>query len=203
MDASTSVAIVPSGRQQGGCRGCSELVEVRVSGPLLEAADPTAALSFGEGPQDLPDRRGRHLQHRADGGDDSGRPAVRRHASKYRYTGLDWFDARRDDLPKLTLKQAHRELQATGATVRLVPGEPSRSVASIANAHQHTGLLLLSSPVPDSSLAPAWFYFPRMIDAESVVLRERIDVANRPTFELLNHSLLAKQAATLGERKAA
>jgi hypothetical protein len=119
------------------------------------------------------------------------------------YTGLDWFDAREAELPKLTLKEAHRTLQATGATVRLVPGEPARSVASIANSHQHTGLLLLSSPVTDSSLAPAWFYFPRMVDAESVVLRERIDSADRPTFELLKNSLLAKQAATLGERKAA
>jgi len=119
------------------------------------------------------------------------------------YTGLDWFDARSEDLPRLTLKQAHRELQATGATVRLVPGEPARSVAAIANAHQHTGLLLLSSQVPDCLLAPAWFYFPRMIDASSVALRERIDAADRPTFELLNHSLLAKQAATLGERRAA
>jgi hypothetical protein len=119
------------------------------------------------------------------------------------YTGLDWFDARSEDLPKLTLKQAHRELQATGATVRLVPGEPGRAVGAIANGHQHTDLLLLSSPVPESMLAPAWFYFPRMIDAESVVLRERIDAADRPTFELLNHSLLSKQASTLGERKAA
>jgi len=119
------------------------------------------------------------------------------------YTGLDWFDARGEDLPKLTLKQAHRELQPTGATVRLVPGEPARSVTSIANAHQHTGLLLLSSPVTESSLAPAWFYFPRMVDSDSVVLRERIDAANRPTFELLKQSLLVKQAATLGERKAA
>jgi hypothetical protein len=119
------------------------------------------------------------------------------------YTGLDWFDARPDDLPRLTLKQAHRELQSTGAAVRLVPGEPARSVASIANAHQNTGLLLLSSPVTESSLAPAWFYFPRMVDQTSVVLRERIDVANRPTFELLKQSLLVKQAATLGERKAA
>ncbi len=119
------------------------------------------------------------------------------------YTGLDWFDARDEDLPKLTLKQAHRELQSTGATVRLVPGEPARSVAAIANAHQHTGLLLLSSAVPESMLAAAWFYFPRMIDGTSVVLRERIDVSGRSTFELLNHSLLAKQASTLGERKAA
>jgi uncharacterized protein YbjT (DUF2867 family) len=119
------------------------------------------------------------------------------------YTGLDWFDARSEDLPKLTLKQAHRELQATGAAVRLVPGEPARSVSAIANSHQHTGLLLLSSQVPEGSLAPAWFYFPRMIDSASVVLRERIDAVDRPTFELLNHSLLVKQAATLGERRAA
>ena len=119
------------------------------------------------------------------------------------YSGLDWFDARDEDLPKLTLKQAHRELQSTGATVRLVPGEPARSVTAIANAHQHTGLLLLSATVPESLLASAWFYFPRMIDSASVVLRERIDSAGRSTFELLNHSLLAKQASTLGERKAA
>jgi hypothetical protein len=119
------------------------------------------------------------------------------------YTGLDWFDARDSDMPKLTLKQAHRELQSTGATVRLVPGEPARSVSAIANAHQHTGLLLLSASVAESTLAPAWFFFPRMIDSASVVLRERIDADGRSTFELLNHSLLAKQAATLGERRAA
>jgi len=125
------------------------------------------------------------------------------HAGQVSYTGLDWFDARSDELPKLTLKQAHRELQATGATVRLVPGEPARSVAGIANAHQHTGLLLLSSIVPDSTLAPAWFYLPRMVDASSVVLRERIDSANRATFEMLTNALLIKQAASLGERRAA
>lgn len=119
------------------------------------------------------------------------------------YTGLDWFDARDSELPKLTLKDAHRRLQTTGAAVRLVPGEPARSIASIANSHQHTGLLLLSSQVMDSSLAPAWFYLPRMVDGQSIVLRERIDAADRPTFELLKSSLLAKQAATLGERKAA
>jgi hypothetical protein len=119
------------------------------------------------------------------------------------YTGLDWFDSRSDDLPQLTLKQAHRELQATGATVRLVPGDPARSVGAIANAHQQTALLVLASPVPESALASAWFYFPRMIESTSVVLRERIDVSGRATFELLNHALLRKQAATLGERKAA
>ncbi|MGD9633211.1 MAG: hypothetical protein AB7G28_21605 [Pirellulales bacterium] len=119
------------------------------------------------------------------------------------YTGLDWFDARDAEFPKLTLKDTHRQLQATGATIRLVPGEPARSVGAIANSHPSTGLLLLSSPVAESSLAPAWFYFPRMVDGKSIVLRERIDAANRPAFELLKNSLLVKQAAALGERKAA
>jgi hypothetical protein len=119
------------------------------------------------------------------------------------YTGLDWFDTRSEDLPQLTLKQAHRELQATGATVRLVPGDPARSISSIANTHQHTGLMMLSSAVTESQLAAAWFFFPRMIDSKTIVLRERIDSSDRPTFELLNHSLLNKQAASLGERKAA
>lgn len=119
------------------------------------------------------------------------------------YTGLDWFDTRSDELPQLTLKQAHCELQASGAAVRLVPGDPARSVASIANSHQQTGLLLLSAMVPESSLAPAWFYFPRMVDNESVVLRERIDVAQRATFERFPRALLVKQATTMGERKAA
>jgi hypothetical protein len=63
--------------------------------------------------------------------------------------------------------------------------------------------LLLSSVVTDSLLAPAWFYLPRMVDAQSVVLRERIDAAERATFEMLAMSILVKQAASLGERRAA
>jgi hypothetical protein len=122
---------------------------------------------------------------------------------KVSYTGLDWFDSRSAELPQLTLKQAHRQLQATDAVVRLVPGEPGRSVGAIANAHPHTGLLILGSAVTDSQLVAAWFYLPRMVDAGSVVLRERIDSANRATFERLPHSLLIKQAAALGERRAA
>ena len=119
------------------------------------------------------------------------------------YTGLDWFDARPSDLPSLTLKAAHRALQSTGTVARLVPGDPARNIAAVANAHQHTGLILLSSIVPDCLLAPAWFYLPRMVDADTVVLRERIDAARRPTFEMLPKSLLVKQAVSLGERKAA
>jgi hypothetical protein len=122
---------------------------------------------------------------------------------KVSYAGLDWFEARPDELPRLTLKRAHAQLQATGAQVRLVPGEPARSVATIANAYQHTGLVLISAAVEDSTLAESWFYVPRMLDGSSIVLRERCDEAGEPTFEMLEHEQIVAWAGCSRGRRAA
>ncbi len=119
------------------------------------------------------------------------------------YTGLDWFDTRSPDLPKLTLKQTHCQLQATGARIRLVPGEPAQSLAAVANAHLHTGLLVISAAVADSSLASTWFYVPRMLDATSLVLRERLDAAGEPEFEPLSPQQIAAFAQQSTSRRAA
>jgi hypothetical protein len=119
------------------------------------------------------------------------------------YTGVDWFDARTDDMPELTLKQAHRYLQTTGAQVRLVPGDPGRSVASVANAHQHTGLLIISPAVTDSMLAPAWFYVPRMLDQASVVLRERTSEAGELSFDVLTTARIVELARPASGRRVA
>jgi hypothetical protein len=123
--------------------------------------------------------------------------------SQVSYTGVDWFDARSADLAKLTLKQAHTRLQATGGKVRLVPGEPGRSLAAVANAHQHTGLLLISAAVADSSLSPAWFYVPRMLDAGSIILRECLDAAGEPAFEPLSAARITELAKQSAGRRAA
>ena len=101
------------------------------------------------------------------------------------------------------LKQAHAELQATGAQVRLVPGEPGRALASVANAHQHTGLLVISAIVDDSSLSAGWFYVPRMLDATSVVLRERVDSASEAVFEMLSAQQIVALASRPAGRRAA
>ena len=122
---------------------------------------------------------------------------------KVSYTGIDWFDARPADLPQLTLKETHCRLQATGAQVRLVPGEPARSIAATANAHQHTGLLLIAAFVYDSSLTPAWFYVPRMLDPDSIVLRELRDSAGQSVFETLPAVRIAKMAAQSTARRVA
>lgn len=119
------------------------------------------------------------------------------------YTGLDSFDTRPADAPRLTLKQAHCQLQATGAHVRLVPGDPGCTLAAVANAHQHTGLLLISAGVSDSTLLSAWFYVPRMLDAKSAVVRERMDEAGEPVFDLISAEQITEMAAEKAGRRAA
>jgi hypothetical protein len=122
---------------------------------------------------------------------------------KVSYTGLDWFESRSEDMPALTLKQAHCQLQATEAQVRLLPGEPARSLRGAANSHPHTGLLLISAAVSDGSLESAWFYVPRMLDGRSIVLRERLSAAGESSFEMVSMQRLAEFVERASSRVAA
>jgi hypothetical protein len=123
--------------------------------------------------------------------------------SKVCYTGLDWFDARTGELSPLSLKQAYCALQTTGAQVRLVPGPPGNSLTTVANAHQNTDLIIISPPVSDDDLKRAWFYVPRMLRAESVVLCEHTLTDGQPAFAKLSASELAERAAQSSHRRAA
>jgi hypothetical protein len=118
------------------------------------------------------------------------------------HTGLDWFEARPESAARLTLKDAYRLLRPTGANIRLVPGEPARSIAAVANAHQNTDLVLISSDVADDSLLASWFFVPRMLHQRSVILRERRGTAAEPSFEWLTHSQVAEWAGRSGRRAA-
>jgi hypothetical protein len=122
---------------------------------------------------------------------------------KVTYSGLDWFDARSPKTPRLTLKDAHRALHATGATVRLVPGAPAASLAAVANSHQNTDLILISAALTADELQSAWFYVPRMLHNQSVVLRERMLPTADVSFEWLSLSQIAEWAGRGGGRRAA
>ena len=119
------------------------------------------------------------------------------------YTGLDWFESRPKEMPALSLKEAHRRLQKTGAQARLVPGLPARSLASVANAHRATGLLLLSADVTEDDLSAAWFYVPRMLTAQSLVLREVPGAAGEWSFAPLSLDKIAQRVNQTGTRRAA
>ena len=124
-------------------------------------------------------------------------------SEKVSHTGLDWFDARSKPLAELPLKEAHRILRATGANVRLVPGDPAVSLPTVANAHQNTDFILISHAVADDDLKSAWFYVPRMLHQKSVVLREKRTNSGEPAFEWLSLAQIAEWAGRNGRRRAA
>jgi hypothetical protein len=119
------------------------------------------------------------------------------------YTGIDFFEARPKSKPSLSLKDAYRVLRATGAAVRLVPGAPGASLASAANAHQNTDLILIAPDVTEADLAGAWFFVPRMLHAETVMFNEGRDANGQPTFARLTRSQVAEWAGRDSARRAA
>jgi hypothetical protein len=89
------------------------------------------------------------------------------------YTGVDLFEARTEaDGPGLSLKAAHQRLKATGARVRLAPGDPYSALARIANELGAVDLILVSADQAGASLDRAWFYVPRLLHAETQVFVE-------------------------------
>ncbi|WP_425398094.1 hypothetical protein [Aeoliella sp.] len=119
------------------------------------------------------------------------------------YTGLDWFEEREAPAAPLPLIHAHRQLQLTGARVRLVPGYPPATLPQIANTLQRTDLILISAAVDDASLDKAWFYFPRMCHPGTLVLREIHESPEVTRLEPIAVAELERRAAQREVRKAA
>ncbi|QDT68476.1 hypothetical protein MalM25_13980 [Planctomycetes bacterium MalM25] len=87
------------------------------------------------------------------------------------YTAIDPFEVRPADQEALPLAGYYRQLVATGARVRLKPGEVAPGVAAHANSLADTDLLLLSRRTTDADLGPSWFYVPRMCHPGTLVFR--------------------------------
>jgi hypothetical protein len=119
------------------------------------------------------------------------------------YTGIDLFESRPADRPTVSLKEAYRVLRSTEAGIRLVPGTPARSLASAANAHPNTDIILIGRDVSESDLLGAWFYVPRMLHENSVILNERTTSDGQVSFESVTRSQIAEWAARDSIRRAA
>jgi len=95
-------------------------------------------------------------------------------SAQLRYTGVDLFEARTSsDGRGTTLKAAYRLLRATGARIQLIPGDPFTALSRAANTLGGTELVIISAGHDPDSLARAWFYLPRMLRPESLVLIEQ------------------------------
>jgi hypothetical protein len=89
------------------------------------------------------------------------------------YTGVDLFETR-GNLAEgmLTLKEAHRLLKPLAARVRLLPGDAHTALAQAANMLTNTDLFIISADQDAEAVRRAWFYVPRMLHAETLVLQE-------------------------------
>jgi len=98
--------------------------------------------------------------------------ASRTSRSPLRYTGIDLFDSRSSDEPRLTLKQAFAALRMADVRVQFVPGDPHTALHRVANSLAGTDLLLIGANHDPESLTRAWAWVPRMLTATSLVLIE-------------------------------
>jgi hypothetical protein len=90
------------------------------------------------------------------------------------YAGIDLFEARSAHQPMLSLKAAHKLLKPLADKVRLLPGDPYSALAAAANGLPNIDLMIISLGQDSEALAKAWFYVPRMLKPETLVLQEQI-----------------------------
>lgn len=88
------------------------------------------------------------------------------------YTGIDLFEQRPKAEQGLTLKSAFSQLKFDGVKVRLTPGDPYSALSRVANQIKDVDLLFIAADQDRESLERAWFYVPRMVRAETLILAE-------------------------------
>jgi predicted O-methyltransferase YrrM len=87
------------------------------------------------------------------------------------YVGIDPFEGDcAPSGPRITLKTAYRLLRATGAKVRLLPGDSGCVFAKYANALGTFDLVVISGAEKTRFDSASWFYLPRMLSKDSRVL---------------------------------
>jgi len=96
-----------------------------------------------------------------------------------RYTGIDLFESRPEDQPAVSLLEMHKRLNKTGAKVKLIPGDAESSTAKVANSLANTDLFLLNMDDKLDSLNRFWFFLPRMVHDNSILLLRAQDTGDQ------------------------
>jgi hypothetical protein len=127
-----------------------------------------------------------------------------RDSGEIHYTGIDLFEARPQPKTGLALKEAHKILRASGARIRLIPGDPLSALARSANSLQSTDLIVVGGDQDRQSLEQAWFYVPRMLHERSIVLVEEATSETDRQFRTITAAEAERLAAsTASTRRAA
>jgi len=113
-----------------------------------------------------------------------------------RYTGIDLFEARPIDRPRLPLKHAFASLQSPNIRMQLVPGDAATALCRTANSLVGTDLLIISADQDRDSLAAAWTWMPRMLTESSLIfLEEPADKPDQTSWRRLSLADVQRLAA--------
>ena len=119
------------------------------------------------------------------------------------YTGVDLFEARTAaDGPGISLREAHCLLKATGARIQLVPGTVSEALSRIANGVSQVDVLVISGHTRPEQLSQAWFFLPRMIQAQTQVFQETLSAGGSTAMRLLEAQEVEQLTTQAGRRAA-
>jgi hypothetical protein len=120
------------------------------------------------------------------------------------YVGMDLFEGRDGShAPRISLKEAHQLLRATGVRVQLVPGNPSESLIRLANSLHKVDLLILPAELESAPSARTWFFVPRVLHERSLVFVEGVREDGRKTLRIKPRREIDRVASGTAIRRAA
>jgi hypothetical protein len=90
------------------------------------------------------------------------------------FTGIDLFEGRTEsDKPGISLMAAHQKLRATGATVRLIPGDAKNALEQQANHLGQFDMVAISAEQGRDWPERASFFLPRVVADHGIVIQEQ------------------------------
>jgi hypothetical protein len=125
--------------------------------------------------------------------------------TQVRYAGVDQFEAGAPgDGAGMPLKSAYQTLRVTGASIRLLPGDPLTAISRAANSMAKVDLLVVSAALDWHGLARTWLYVPRMLRDRSLVVCEQTAADGRKaSFRVLSARHIEELAQRAAGRRAA
>jgi len=121
------------------------------------------------------------------------------------FSGVDLFELRTPQAgPGLSLKQTHRRLAATGAKIRLLPGDAYGALSRAVNMLGTADLVVISADQDRPSLGRAWYFIERLLqDHSQVVVQQEGSNGEGGAFRMVPHGEIRQLAAAGSERRRA
>jgi hypothetical protein len=107
--------------------------------------------------------------------------------SDIQYIGMDSFEDRSEsDGPGLPLITAHRLLTRSGARIKLIPGDPLRSLARAANELGKVDILIISPQTETDRLNRIWYFVPRLLHPQTQIFVEQQPSGSKRSLQAIS-----------------